>query len=324
MKIFDTITTGVKRYYSVAKTQLIHYSPEIRMVGGTALVIYGAYRLYKAGKQNEIDGIDKHFEQQMDDLEKNHAPKSINDQAKWYAIREYVLYKARICAVGGLCVAGGTLLEWNAFGSLKARNALLGASLAAAVASNKKMEERIIEMTSDLESDDPDYTSDAVKLDPIGNEVVEHTEVEENGHEIHVIDGDVMVVDVNKINDIPGTGFIVCKETLPLGYSLITDSTYFEDLVDQSLNVIKNRLEQIDGYAFEDNIVELFSVEPKTLHHTCGWVRGDKFEIKYRPIMVQYEDESRAPGWYVQFVGDHSIIDIYHKYSLRMVKRYSA
>lgn len=319
--MFDTIKIGVKRYYSVAKTQLIHYSPEIRMIGGTALVIYGAYKIYKAGKQNEIDGIDKHFEQQMDDLEKAHAPKSIHNQAKWFAIREYVLYKVRICSVGALCVAGGTMLEWSAFNAVKARNALLGASLAAAVAANKKLTENIAAKL-DPETAGTEFMVDDITVDADDYKTIAHKETDENGNETTVIDGEAMVINVDRVHDIPGTGFIVCKETLPLGHDLLRDEGLFENLVSAVVTDIRSKIKNTDGYAFEADIFKKsFGVEPNVLHHTSGWVNGDAMDLTFRRIIIRYEDDSEDMGWYVKPVGDHSIIDIYQKYSLNMARR---
>ena len=65
MKLLDKVISKTERLYSVATTQLDHYTPELCLYGGGALIIAGAVCSYLAGKKVEKEKVVDNFKEEL-------------------------------------------------------------------------------------------------------------------------------------------------------------------------------------------------------------------------------------------------------------------
>lgn len=320
MKIIDKITLSVERTIATVTTKVGKHAPEIKFGVGAGLVIISGYLAYEAGKASRDQKNKEKLEDELTDIEHNKDPfttKSFVRKAKIQAYATYALKEAKNAAPAFICMGGGMYLMKDGFNSVRASNLALQSALAASVATNKALEDRLIEEAG---IDTRDMTiANAEKYE------IEKTVVNEKG-EIENYPDSYLVTD---IYDLPGEAFIYSKETCSSDV-FYDDENYFGRLVDEAKSLAERKLNHTHGYCFDSDIVELFGVEPKPIHYYCGSVTPDPkrplpgderrtgvLELYTRRIGIDHDDGSRSFGWLVVPKNDGVIIDIYDQYSLR-------
>jgi len=319
MKVIDKVKLGFERAGAIVSTQFKHHSPKIEMGVGMALIFFGGYKLYKAGKKSSENGYKKTYEEKCSAIDSSFSPKSLKTKEKRRAAFEYVRSEAVCVAPGALSTIGGVFLMKNAFDRVSLSKRVLEGALAASVASTNKIIETV--------SNEPGTDNIVAKMHGGEREVIELKTLNENGTYDTTLKSNI-VFNVDDIYDLPGEAFIYSNETCA-GFFQDNDD-YFTSLMSDIVAEGKRQLNYTHGYVFSDTLVRLFGVEPKPLHKTCGSVvpdpkhprPGDEnrkgiFDFKTQKIFIEYPDGSRTNGWLIIPVNDGEIIDIYQDYSLQ-------
>ena len=158
------------------------------------------------------------------------------------------------------------------------------------------------------------------KIDEKTFEVV----TDENGEKKTVKDQVLMIDACDVHTPSLGHSFIYSADTCYYGF---TDNlTHFQMILKDAENLANRKLQDIQGYLFEDSIVDCFAVESRPQDRVNGYVfdpLNDKLENKvvldYKDIYIRHEDGSLGHGWLITPNIDGSIIDIYQKYSFKIL-----
>ena len=320
MKVFDNIKLGCERIGAIVSTQVKYNAPKIEMGVGMALILFGGYKLYKAGKKSSENNNRKNYEERCKNIDSSFAPKSLKNKEKRKAALDYALSEASYIAPGALSTAGGLFFMKNAFDRVSLAKRALEGALAASVASTNKIMETI---KKDGENDNL-----INEINGARKEEIEISTLNENGGYDTTIKNN-LVFNVDDIWDLPGEAFIYSNETCA-GMSFQDNDDYFSSLLSDVKAAAERRLLHTHGYCFDEDLVALFGVEPKPLHKTCGYVMPDPkhplpgdekrkgvFNFETKKIFIEYPDGSRTRGWLINPINDGVIIDIYQNYSLQ-------
>lgn len=320
MKIIDNIKLGCERFGAIVSTQAKHNAPKIEMGVGMALILFGGYKLYKAGKKSSEEKNKQHYEERCKEIDSSFAPKSLKNKEKRKAAFDYALSEASYIAPGALSTAGGLFFMKNAFDRVSLAKRALEGALAASVASTNKIMETIKK-----ENGNEDLIAE---INGAKKEEIEISTLNENGGYDTKIKNN-LIFSVDDIWDLPGEAFIYSSETCA-GTSFQDNDDYFESLLCDVRAAAQRRLQYTHGYCFDDDLVKLFGVEPKPLHKQCGSVMPDPkrprpgddkrkgvIDFETRKIFIEYPDGSRTRGWLIEPINDGVIINIYQDYSLQ-------
>lgn len=323
MKLLDKVINKTERLYSVASTQLDHYTPELCLYGGGALIIAGAVCSYLAGKKIEKEKTVDNFKEEIKRIDSANTgvgplSKKERGKEKRKATRALVFDISKTIIPPIALTGSGLVLEYIGYKKMKGIQEVLAASLASAVATNKALLDRAGE-TYGPEAKDILQTNGRY-------EVIEKTVTDENGEKKTVKDQVLMIDACDVLTPSLGHSFIYSAETCYYGF---TDNlTHFQMILKDAENLANRKLQDIQGYLFEDSIVDCFAVEARPQDRVNGYVfdpLNDKLENKvvldYKDIYIRHEDGSLGHGWLITPNIDGSIIDIYQKYSFKILHK---
>ena len=323
MELINKVVDKAEKLYSVAKTQLGHYTPELCLYGGGALIIAGAVCSYMAGKKVEKEQLVDNYKVELTKIDSANVgtgpiSKKVRGKEKRKATRNLVYDISKTVLPPIILTGSGLALEYMGYKKMKGIQKVLTASLASAIATNKEL----------LAKTEETYGPDAKDIVQTNGhyEVVEKTVKNADGKDVTVKD-QVLVVDAKDIPNLPlGHSFIYSKETCYIDFD--DDVTAFEMKIHNVENWSNRKLQDIDGYIFESSITDAMGVEGRPQDHVYGNVYDPADEnlsnmvmLDYKDIYIRHDDGSLGHGWLITPNIDGSIIDIYPKYSLKNLRK---